>query len=60
MAFDGSYIWVAGANNITKLQSANGSLAGGFSGFNGGPYGVAFDGANIWVTNFYTSNVSKI
>ena len=24
------------------------------------PYGVAFDGANVWVTNFYSSTVTKL
>jgi DNA-binding beta-propeller fold protein YncE len=24
------------------------------------PYGVAFDGANIWVTNFSSNNVTKL
>jgi DNA-binding beta-propeller fold protein YncE len=60
VVFDGSYVWVAGPNNITKLQAGNGSVAGSFSGFIGGPYGVAFDGANIWVANFSTNTVSKI
>ena len=54
------YIWVAGLNNVTKLQALNGSVAGSFAGLTGGLFGVAFDGANIWITNFNLNSVLKL
>jgi DNA-binding beta-propeller fold protein YncE len=44
---------------VTKLQASNGSLLGTF-GVGANPYGLAFDGAYIWVANSGSSNVSKL
>jgi DNA-binding beta-propeller fold protein YncE len=55
LAFDGNSIWVAnsGDGSVTILQASNGIelgvLIGG--GCCGAPAGLAFDGANIWVTD---------
>ena len=42
-------------NSVTEINASDGSwvqtLSGGSYGFNG-PYGVAFDGTHIWVTNY--------
>jgi hypothetical protein len=37
-----------GDNSVSKLRARDGELLGTFS-VPGGTYGVAFDGANIWV-----------
>ena len=47
------------SDNVVKLDAATGSrvatvTAGTF------PNGIAFDGANIWLTNFNSNTVSKI
>jgi DNA-binding beta-propeller fold protein YncE len=41
-----------------KLDAATGKLLGTFPGRKG-PNFVAFDGGNIWVTNFTDNSVSK-
>lgn len=35
---------------MTKLRASDGALLGTFGVHGGTPYGVAFDGQNIWVT----------
>jgi hypothetical protein len=72
LAFDGANIWVGStsSNTVTKLRASDGTCNGvpnppGFDvsacsvavGTN--PFGVAFDGANIWVTNISSATVSK-
>jgi len=72
VAFDGANIWVAnlGSNTVTKLRASDGTCNGVANppGSNVSacsfavdlvPGGVAFDGANIWVTNFGSDTVSK-
>ena len=46
-------------DSITKLRASDGAVLGTF---NGGrrPYGMAFDGANIWVANFCQGTVSEL
>ena len=45
-----SNIWVANASGtVTKLKACDGSLVGTYHVAS--PWGIAFDGANIWVTN---------
>jgi hypothetical protein len=58
VAFDGANIWVtSGAGSVTKLRASDGALLGTFAlGFI--PNGVAFDGANIWVSG--QGSVSKL
>ena len=46
-------------NTATKLRASDGDLQGTFNVGNG-PIGVAFDGANIWVANEYSSTVSRL
>ena len=72
LAFDGANIWVAdnASNTVTKLRASDGICAGVANpsgsdvsarsvAVGSQPYGVAFDGANIWVTNYSSSTVSK-
>src|SRR6185369_16632086 len=40
--------------------STSGALLGVYPTFGTSPFGVAFDGANIWVTNFDSNNVTKL
>jgi len=41
-----------------ELQVADGATLGTFN-TGAGPFCLAFDGANIWVTNYYSGTVSK-
>jgi hypothetical protein len=44
---------------VSRLRASDGGLLGNFPvGIT--PIGVAFDGANIWVANFNSKNVSKL
>lgn len=56
MTSDGNNIWVptyGTKGSITKLQSSDGKNLGTFAtGGEGGSMAAAFDGSNIWVTNF--------
>jgi DNA-binding beta-propeller fold protein YncE len=51
--YDGTYIWVANQtpSSVTKLQASTGAIVGVFQlgPSTNTPFGVAFDGANIWV-----------
>ena len=75
IAFDGVNIWVAnsGGSTVTQLLASTGALVSTYpvgsqpSGVIGpdsldvaNPGSVAFDGTNIWVTNFYSGTVTKI
>ena len=72
LAFDGANIWVAdnASNTVTTLRASDGtcnsvanppgsSVTACSFAVGSTPYGVAFDGANIWVTNYNSSTVSK-
>jgi hypothetical protein len=52
IAFGSVNTWVAneGGNTMTKLLASTGSVVGTYDA-RGNPYGVAFDGGNIWVTD---------
>jgi DNA-binding beta-propeller fold protein YncE len=47
-----------GSNNVTKLLASTGAVLGTFPV--GTPFAIAFDGANIWVTNWGGRSVSKL
>jgi hypothetical protein len=47
-----------GSNNVTKLSTA-GAVLGTFAA-GPGPNGIAYDGANIWVTDFNSTTVTKL
>ena len=49
----------ADSSNVTKLRASDGALLGTFT-VGTTPYGVAFDGANIWVANSGSDNVTKL
>jgi hypothetical protein len=44
---------------VSKLRASDGALLGTFAVGNT-PFGVAFDGANIWVANDLGNTVSKL
>jgi Fe2+ transport system protein B len=44
---------------VTKLRASTGATVGTFSVGNE-PVAAAFDGANIWVSNFSGTTVSKL
>jgi hypothetical protein len=49
----------AKTNNVTELRASDGALRGTFS-VGGNPTLLAFDGANIWVSNLNSNTVSKL
>ena len=54
-------IWVTneGGQSVTVLLASTGGAVGTYSvGFS--PDGIVFDGANIWVANYGSGDVSKI
>ncbi len=63
VAFDGTYIWATGwcggDPGVTKLKASDGSLVGRYPFFFN-VLGVAFDGANVWVSIRDTGEVSKM
>ena len=48
-----------GGNSVSKLRASDGKTLGTFTVGNY-PIGVAFDGANIWVSNFDGHSVCKL
>ena len=44
---------------MTKVSSADGTVLGSFP-VGDGPNGIAFDGTNIWVANFFSDDVTKL
>ncbi len=64
LAFDGYYMWVThylSEGLITRLTSTSGVGCGPSPTYQTGSYplGIAFDGANIWVSDSYSHSVSK-
>ena len=49
----------AGSNTVSKLGVSDGTTLGTYP-VGAGPYGVAFDGVNIWVTNQGGNSVTKL
>jgi len=48
-----------GSSNVTKLRASDGANLGTYAvGIQ--PQGIAFDGANIWVTNNGSNTVTKL
>jgi DNA-binding beta-propeller fold protein YncE len=45
--------------NATKLQVSDGAVLGTFNVGNF-PFAIAFDGANVWVTNSNSGTVSEM
>ena len=62
--FDGDEIWVASSDTspgqITRIRASDGSPVGTINPVTSSHWGMAFDGANVWVTNTDTDNVTKI
>jgi DNA-binding beta-propeller fold protein YncE len=60
--FDGTNIWVAAyavGDSVYKLRASDGEILGSYA-VGRQPYQLAFDGANIWVTNSLDNTVSKL
>ena len=64
IVFDGDEIWVASSDTspgqITRIRASDGSPVGTINPVTSSHWGMAFDGANVWVTNTDTDNVTKI
>jgi len=54
----GEFVECLNGNSVTKLRASDGRNLGTFP-TGPGPYAIAFDGANIWVTNIPDGTVSK-
>ncbi len=56
-----TYLWVAnnGSSNVMKLDPNTGTVLATLS-VGRSPFGVAFDGAHIWVASFGTNTVSRL
>jgi len=52
-------VWQDRGPTIRKLRASDGDLQGTFN-VGDRPNGVAFDGANIWVTNYNSDTVTKL
>jgi streptogramin lyase len=53
MAFDGQYLWTAGASEVSKLDLASNTVVATIPNLeNQRPIRVAFDGVHIWVTSW--------
>jgi DNA-binding beta-propeller fold protein YncE len=54
-------MWIANAssNDMTQLRAHDGANLGTYS-VGSAPENVAFDGANIWVSNSVSNTVSKL
>ncbi len=55
IVFDGTNIWTANktsrsSGEVNKVRASDGVVIDTFPFF--GPFGIAFDGANVWVTSF--------
>ena len=72
VAFDGTSLWVTNSvsNTVTKLRASDGTCNGVANppgsdvsacsvAVGSRPRGIAFDGANVWVANYYSATVSK-
>jgi DNA-binding beta-propeller fold protein YncE len=51
---------VNATGNVTKLLANTGAVVGTYPAGIQPPYGVAFDGTNIWVTNTLSNTVTKL
>jgi len=64
LAFDGRSMWVGNysSNNVTRIMTATGAVAGTYAIPGNCPTGVAFDGVNVWVCSLLgsaTTNLTK-
>ncbi|MDR3556254.1 MAG: YncE family protein [Syntrophobacteraceae bacterium] len=59
--FDGKYIWVASGGvpgSVTKLRTADGSTV--WTQPVADPWGMAYDGSTVWVTNNDSNRVTRL
>jgi hypothetical protein len=54
-------MWVTNlsSNTLMKLRLSDGAILGTYPTASG-PQTIAFDGANMWVTSYYTASASKM
>ncbi|HZS18529.1 MAG TPA: hypothetical protein VFA51_11420 [Candidatus Udaeobacter sp.] len=63
LMFDGTNIWVSTLeSHVIKMRASDGVVLGDYSTTTGSSpcLHLAFDGANVWVTNNYYNTVSKL
>jgi uncharacterized protein (TIGR03437 family) len=61
-AFDGANIWATTGKNpgsAIKIRASDGTVLGSFPAGNT-PVAGTFDGANIWVPNYVSNNITKL
>jgi Collagen triple helix repeat (20 copies) len=59
IAFDGWSMWVSCAGSVARLRAADGLVLGTYA-VGGIVYGIAFDGASVWVANQTANTISKL
>ena len=59
IAFDGAKIWTANVNSVSIVTPGTWSVSTISVGLVA-PWGILFDGANIWVTDFSTDQLKKL
>ena len=54
IVFDGENFWLTSycSNTVSKIKASDGTILGTYPAGNG-PWNVAFDGNNVWVTNSF-------
>jgi len=61
LAWDGQYIWTATLyGTIYKLNPVTGAILQQFSAEGPQPWGMTYDGTNLWVVDFAEKSISKM
>jgi hypothetical protein len=56
---DGQYIWAANQTGVSRHNLETQFTNNFIAGFNG-PYGILFDGASLWITDYSASQLRKL
>src|SRR4030042_730838 len=68
LGYDGTHLWAANSGDgnsqygrmIYKLDPDNGTVINSYSNFNSYPYGLTFDGADLWYCEFSPNTIYKL
>jgi YVTN family beta-propeller protein len=55
------FVWVANSRGgtVSRIRQGDNTVAGTFP-VGDGPFGVAFDGSTVWVSNYFSQNVTRL
>jgi S-layer family protein len=59
VAFAGYYIWTISSNSVSRVDPNTGAVTNYTAGFSA-PYGITYDGSNIWVTDIGDDTIKKL